>query len=95
MKMSKNLMVTLTDVQSSSVGMIEPSRRTTISAALHQSGLYGSVARRKPLLGKRHMTAHLEFVKWHLKDFKTMRYKILWSDETNIKLYGLNAKHYF
>ena len=39
----------------------KPSRRTTISAALHQSGLYGEVARRKPLLSKRHMTAHLEF----------------------------------
>uniref|UniRef100_A0AAZ3QWX0 Transposase Tc1-like domain-containing protein n=1 Tax=Oncorhynchus tshawytscha TaxID=74940 RepID=A0AAZ3QWX0_ONCTS len=34
-------------------------QKTTISAALHQSGLYGRVARRKPLLSKRHMTAHL------------------------------------
>ena len=46
----------------------EPSRKTTISAALHQSGLDGRVARRKPLLSKRHMTAHLEFAKRHLKD---------------------------
>uniref|UniRef100_A0A4W5PZS7 Dystrobrevin n=1 Tax=Hucho hucho TaxID=62062 RepID=A0A4W5PZS7_9TELE len=30
--------------------MREPSRRTTTSAALHQSGLYGRMARRKPLL---------------------------------------------
>ena len=51
--------------------MGEPSRRTTISAALHQSGLYGRVARRKPLLSKRHMTACLEFVR-HLKDSQTM-----------------------
>jgi hypothetical protein len=29
----------------------------TISAALHQSGLYGRVARQNPLLSKRHMTA--------------------------------------
>uniref|UniRef100_A0A673WVC0 Homer scaffold protein 2 n=1 Tax=Salmo trutta TaxID=8032 RepID=A0A673WVC0_SALTR len=35
----------------------EPSRRTTIITALHQSGLYGWVARQKPLLSKRHMTA--------------------------------------
>ena len=34
---TKNLMVTLTELQSSSVEMGEPSRRTTISAALHQS----------------------------------------------------------
>jgi hypothetical protein len=56
-------MVTLAELQSSSVEMGEPSRRTTISAALHQSGFYGKVARRKPLLSKRHMTAHLEFPK--------------------------------
>ena len=47
-----------------------PSRRTTISAALHQSDLYGRVARRKPLLSKRHMTAHLEFAKSHLKTLR-------------------------
>jgi hypothetical protein len=47
--------------------MGETSWRTTISATLHQSGLYGRVARRKPLFRKRHMTAHLEFAKRHLK----------------------------
>jgi hypothetical protein len=40
----------------------------TFSAALHPSGFYGRVARRKPLLSKRHMTACLEFAKRHLKD---------------------------
>jgi hypothetical protein len=38
---------TLTEHQSSSVEMGESSRRKTISAALHQSVLYGRVARRK------------------------------------------------
>jgi hypothetical protein len=46
-------MVTLTELQSSSVEMREPSRRTTISAALHQSGFYGRVVRRNPLLSKK------------------------------------------
>ena len=56
---------------------------TTITAALHQSGLYGRGARRKPLLSKRLMAACLEFSKRHLKDSQTMRNKILWSaDET-------------
>jgi hypothetical protein len=41
------------------------------------------------------MTAHEEFAKRHLKDTQTMRNKILWSDETKIELFGLNAKHYF
>uniref|UniRef100_A0AAQ4R964 Transposase Tc1-like domain-containing protein n=1 Tax=Gasterosteus aculeatus aculeatus TaxID=481459 RepID=A0AAQ4R964_GASAC len=38
------------------------------------------------------MTARLEFAKKHLKDSPTMRNKILWSDETKIELFGLNAK---
>jgi hypothetical protein len=66
--------------------MREPSRRIFISAALHQSGLYGRVTRRKPLLRKRHMTACLES--------QTMRNKILWPDETKIELFGLNAKRH-
>jgi hypothetical protein len=41
-EVTKNPMVTLTELQRSSVEMGEPSRRTTISAALHQLGLYGS-----------------------------------------------------
>ena len=79
-------MVTLTELQSSSVKMGEPSRRTTISATLNQSGLYGRVAMRKPLLCKRHVTARLEFAKRHLKDSQTMRNKIFWTDETKIEL---------
>ena len=44
-EVTKNPIVTLTELQSTSVEMGEPSRRTTISAALHQSGIYGRVAR--------------------------------------------------
>jgi hypothetical protein len=44
-EVTKNPMVTLTELQHSSVEMGEPSRRTTISAALHQSGLYSRVVR--------------------------------------------------
>ena len=69
-EVTKNPMVMLTELQSSFVEMGEPSRRTTISAALHQSGLYGRVARREPLFSKRHMTAHLEFAKRHLKTLR-------------------------
>uniref|UniRef100_A0AAZ3NSV6 Sleeping Beauty transposase HTH domain-containing protein n=1 Tax=Oncorhynchus tshawytscha TaxID=74940 RepID=A0AAZ3NSV6_ONCTS len=66
----KNPMVTLTELQSSSVEKGEHSRRTTISVA--------------PPIRKRHMTASLEFAKRHLKDSQSMRNKILWSDETKI-----------
>ena len=69
-EVTENPMVTLTELQSSSVEIGEPSRRTTVSAALHQSGLYSRVTRRKPLLSKRHMTAHLEFAIRHLKTLR-------------------------
>ncbi|KAK3560299.1 hypothetical protein QTP86_006319 [Hemibagrus guttatus] len=62
--------------------------------SVDQSGLYGRVARWKPLLSKRHMTACLEFVKRHLKDSQTMRNKIVWSEETKIELYVLNVNHH-
>uniref|UniRef100_A0A8C4TFN6 Transposase Tc1-like domain-containing protein n=1 Tax=Erpetoichthys calabaricus TaxID=27687 RepID=A0A8C4TFN6_ERPCA len=91
---TKNPMVTMSELQRSSVERGEPFRRTTISAAIHQSGLYGRVARRKPLLSKRHMAARLEFAKRHLKDSQTMRKKILWSDETKIELLGVNARRH-
>ena len=52
-EVTKNPMVFLTELQNSFVEMGEHSRWTTISAALHQSGLYGRVARQKPLLSKR------------------------------------------
>ena len=76
-EVTKNLMVTLTELQSSSVEMGEHSRRTTISAAHHQSGLFGRVARWKPLLIKN--LTHLDLAKRHLKDSQTMRNNILWS----------------
>ncbi|KAI3362849.1 hypothetical protein L3Q82_001885 [Scortum barcoo] len=93
-EVTKNPMVTLSELQRTSVERGEPSRRTTISAAIHQSGLYGREARRKPLLSQRHMAARLEFAKMHLKDSQTMRNKILWSDETKIELFGVNARRH-
>ena len=84
-------MTTMTELQSSLAEMGEPARRTTISAALHKSRLYGRVARWEPLLRRRHMTAQMEFVKRDMKDSESMRQNILWSDEVKIELFGLNA----
>ena len=41
---------------------------------------------------KKHMTARLESAKRHLKDSQTMRNRILYFDETEIELFGLNAQ---
>ena len=93
-EVTKNPMFSLRELQSSSVDMGEPSRRTTISVALHQSGLYARVARRKPLLSKSHTTSRLELAKRNVNDSHTMKNKILLSDETKMELFGLNAKRY-
>ena len=83
-KVSKNPMTTLTELQSSLVEMEEPATRTPFSATLHISRFYGRVATRKPLLRKRHMTAHLEFAKRHVKDSESMRQNILWSNDRKL-----------
>jgi hypothetical protein len=44
-EVTKNPMFTLTDLQTSSVEMVVLLEGSPISAALHQSGLYGRVAR--------------------------------------------------
>ena len=62
-----------------------------MSRALHKSGVYGRVARRKPLLKYK---SYLQFAISHVGDTANMLKKVLWSDETKILLYGLKAKHY-
>ena len=93
-EVKKNPKITVAELQRCSREMGESSTKSTITAALHQSGLYGRVARRKPLLSARHMKARIEFAKKHMKDSQTMRNKILWSDETKIELFGVNSKWY-
>ncbi len=86
-EVKKNPNITVAELQRCIREMGESCRKSTITAALHQSGLCGRVARRKPLLSARHM-------KKHLKDSKMVTNKILWSDETKIELFGLNSKRY-
>ncbi len=83
----KNPKITVAELQRCIREMGESCRKSTSTAALHQSGLYGRVARRKPLLSARHMKARME-------DSKMVTNKILWSDETKIELFGLNSKWY-
>ncbi len=69
-------------------------RKSTITAASTQLGLYVRVARRKPLLSARHMKARMEFAKKTPEGLQDGDNKILWSDETKIELFGLNSKRY-
>ncbi len=69
-EVKKNPKITVAELQRCIREMGESCRKSTITAALHQSGLYGRVARRKPLFSARHMKARMEFAKKHVKDSK-------------------------
>ncbi|MBN3286955.1 TCB1 transposase, partial [Polyodon spathula] len=86
--------ITLKELQSSVAGSGVMVHQSTISRALHNTGLYGRVARKKPLLKKYHLKARLEFARKHESDPAAMWEKVLWSDETKIELFGQNSKRY-
>lgn len=48
-------------------------------------GIHGRIARRKTLLSTKNIAAHLQFGFWN---------NVLWTDETEIKLFGLKEKRY-
>ncbi len=85
-EVKKNPKITVAELQRCIWEMGQSCRKSTITAALHQSGLYGRVARRKPLLSARHMKARMEFAKKHLKD------SLVWWDQD--RTFGLNSKRY-
>ena len=85
-------MVTLEELQRSTAEVGQSVHRTTISRVLHKSGLYERVARRKPLFKVNHKKSCLEFATSHVGDTANMWKKVLWSDETKMELFGLNAK---
>ncbi len=70
-EVKKNPKITVAELQRCIREMGESCRKSTITAALHQSGLYGRVARRKPLLSARHMKARMEFAN---KTWRTPRW---------------------
>ncbi|KAL0201197.1 hypothetical protein M9458_004384, partial [Cirrhinus mrigala] len=63
---AKRPMVTLDELQRSTAQVGESVHRTTISRALHKVGLYGRVARRKPLLKENHKKSRLQFATSHV-----------------------------
>ncbi len=66
----------------------QPVSAQIIRRTLHQIGLHGCLARRKPLLKIMHKKACKQFAED--KQTKDMDYwnHVLWSDETNINLFG-------
>uniref|UniRef100_A0A8C6UUN8 Glycosyltransferase 2-like domain-containing protein n=1 Tax=Neogobius melanostomus TaxID=47308 RepID=A0A8C6UUN8_9GOBI len=86
--------LTLEELRRTAAELGESVHGTTISRTLHKSVLHGRVARRKPLLKGGHKKSRLKFARSHMEDTATVWKKVLWSDETEIELFGPNAKRY-
>ena len=66
----------------------------TVRRRLDDAGLYGRVARKKPLLTDRHKTIRLNWAKehndWSVDDW----YRVIWSDESKFNLFGSDGRVY-
>ena len=63
---------------------------TTVRRTIHRQGLTSCIARKKPLLNKKHRQARLEFALEHLDRPASFWKQVLWTDETKIELFGHN-----
>ena len=81
-------------LQSSTAEIGVSVNRTTLSCILHNAGLYRRVARKKALLKEKNKQTHLVFAKRYVGDSPNIWKKVLWSDETKIKLFGHQGKRY-
>uniref|UniRef100_A0A8C8LQW8 Transposase Tc1-like domain-containing protein n=1 Tax=Oncorhynchus tshawytscha TaxID=74940 RepID=A0A8C8LQW8_ONCTS len=86
--------ITLKELQSSTAKIEVPVHRTTLSRTLHRTGLYGRVARKKPLLKEKNKQTRLVLAKRHVGDSPNIWKKVHWSDEMNIELFGHQGKCY-
>lgn len=68
------------------------SRRTTISAALHQLDYYGVMALTEATLCKGHMTVHLNIAKTPSKNWMEQN-KNLWAEHQALRLANPTAPH--
>ncbi len=68
--------------------------RKTIGNTLRREGLKSCSTRKVPLLKKAHVQARMKFANEHLNDSEENWVKVLWSDETKIKLFGINSTRY-
>uniref|UniRef100_A0A8C6UXZ6 Transposase Tc1-like domain-containing protein n=1 Tax=Neogobius melanostomus TaxID=47308 RepID=A0A8C6UXZ6_9GOBI len=75
---AKRPMITLDELQKCTAEVGDSVHRTLISRILHNSGLYGRVARRKPFLKDIHKKCCLKFATSHLGDTPNMWKKVLW-----------------
>ncbi|CDR07247.1 unnamed protein product, partial [Oncorhynchus mykiss] len=67
---------------------------STVKRVLYRRNLKGRSARKKPLLQNLHKKARLRFATAHGDKDRTFWRNVLWSDETEIELFGHNDHRY-
>ncbi len=93
-EVKKNPKITVAELQRCIREMGESCRKSTITAALHQSGFMAEWPDGSLSSVQDTWKPAWSLLKKHLKDSKMVTNKILWSDETKIELFGLNSKRY-
>ena len=91
---TKRPKITLKELQSSRAEIGVSVHRTTLSPTLLRAGLYGRVARKKPLFKEINKPTRLVLAKSYVGDSPNIWKKVLWLDETKIALFGLQGKRY-
>ena len=76
---TKRPKITLKELQSSTVEIGVSVHRTTLNCALQGAGLYGKLARKKPLLKEKSKQTCLVFTKRHVGDSPNIWKKVFWS----------------
>lgn len=56
--------------------------------------MHGRVAKLKPLLSKRNIKAHVSIAKEHLAYPQNFWDDVIWTDESNMELFGRPGSHY-
>ena len=93
-EVTKNPRTTSRDLQASLASAKVSVHDSTIRKTLGKNGIHGRVARRKPLLTKKNMNAHLKFAKKHLDDPQEFWNNVLWTDESKVELFGRHGPRY-
>ena len=74
--------------------MKDPVSPNTVRKALHQMGLYGRMAAKKPLLRTRNRRARLLWARAHVNWTPEQWNRVLWTDESQFMLFGTNKRFY-
>jgi len=66
----------------------------TIRRRLNEFGLYGRIAKKKPLLSIKNVKKRLQFAREHIQKGPNFWNMIVWSDESKFNVFGSDGKPY-